>query len=444
MAGYTLSMKLLRALLQKNMLINLLLGFSSGLPLLLTSKTLQAWLSDSHIGLSAIGLFALVGLPYTFKFLWAPLFDRFTLPFLGRRRGWLLVTQAALALAILFLAFTPPNGATSLAERVPSLTGFLAYLSPTLPESRLSLSLIGMCFLICFLSASQDVVVDAFRRESLKDEELGLGSTIYVYGYRIAMWISGGLAFILADLLSWPTVYALMAGLVSVGVIATLCADEPKVDGPPPRTLEETVVLPLEEFFSRSGVAAGLTVLVFVLLYKVGDTMAGNMATPFYKALGFSNAEIGTIAKTFGLFSAMVGGFLGGAVILKIGIKRALILGGVLQAASTACFAVLARIGYSPLALTWVIGFEDVTGAMGTAAFVAFMAAQTNKRFTATQYALLTSLMGVPRIFIAAPTGIWAEQMGWERFFLFCTVAAVPGLLLLLYMLSSKKFNSLN
>lgn len=438
-------MKIIKVLLQKNMLINLLLGFSSGLPLLLTSKTLQAWLSDSQVGLSAIGLFSLVGLPYTFKFLWAPIFDRFTPPFLGRRRGWLLITQVGLALSILFLAMTPVNGGAPLSERLgPKALEFVAWMSKSLPESHISFALIGICFLVCFLSASQDIVVDAYRRESLQEEELGMGSTIYVYGYRIAMWVSGGLAFILADTLSWPVIYLVMAALVGVGIFATLAADEPKVEGATPKTFSESVVSPLREFFGRQGLGAALIVLLFILLYKVGDTMAGAMATPFYKAIGFSNAEIGTIAKTFGLAAALVGGFFGGAVILKVGIKRALILGGILQALSTAGFAVLAGMGNSIWGLTWVIAFEDITGAMGTAAFVAFMAAQTNKRFTATQYALLTSLMGVPRIFLAAPTGIWAESMGWQPFFLFCTVAAVPGLLLLVYMLNSRRFSTLS
>lgn len=429
-------MKIWKVLLQRNMLINFVLGFSSGLPLLLTTKTLQAWLSDAQIGLSAIGLAGLVGLPYTLKFLWAPVFDRFSLPFLGRRRGWLLLIQIALGLSIFLVARTPPGGAGPLSARVPAgVSDFLGWLHAKLPESQLSLTLIAACFLTCFLSASQDIVVDAFRRESLKDEELGLGSTLYVYGYRIAMWMSGGLAFMLADSLTWPTVYAIMALMMAVGVLATLAAEEPRIEGAPPKTFNDSVVLPLQKFFGRKGVLSAITVLTFILLYKVGDTMAGAMATPFYKALGFSNLEIGAIAKTFGLASALVGGFIGGAVILKVGINRALLLGGILQAASTACFAALAIIGPSKLALGFVIAFEDITGAMGTAAFTAFMAAQTNKRFTAFQYAILTSLMGVPRTFIAAPTGIWAENLGWAPFFLMCTVAAAPGLLLLLFLL---------
>lgn len=435
-------MKILKVLLQKNMFINFVLGFSAGLPLLLTSKTLQALLTDANIGLTTIGLFALVGIPYTFKFLWAPIFDRFSLPFLGRRRGWLLLLQLGLVAAIALVAMTPADGGSPLSERLPqSIVDFLAWLHKDLPASRLSLTLIGTCFLVCFLSASQDIVIDAYRRESLSDEELGMGSTVYVYGYRIAMWVSGGLALMLADALSWPMVYMTMAVLMGVGITATFFADEPKLDAAGrPRTLKDTVVEPLKEFFSRKGVTTALVVLLFILLYKVGDTLAGAMATPFYKALGFSNAEIGAIAKTFGFFSQLIGGFCGGALILRIGIPRSLFVCGFLQAASTACFALLAGIGNSQLALTGVIAFEDITGAMGTAAFTAFLAAQSNKRFTATQYALLTSLMSLPRTMLSAMTGAWAESMGWSAYFVMCTVVAVPGILLLVWMLKSGSY----
>ncbi|RZA08465.1 MAG: MFS transporter [Proteobacteria bacterium] len=436
-------MKIWKVLLQRNMFINFVLGFSSGIPLLLTSKTLQGWLSDANMGLTVIGLAALIGLPYTLKFLWAPIFDRFSLPFLGRRRGWLLAIQAALAGAILFVAATPPGKAGPLAARVPEfLVGFLAWLSKDLPLTELSLTLIGGCFLVSFLSASQDIVVDAFRRESLRDEELGMGSTVYIYGYRIALWVSGGLAFILADKLSWPVVYAAMAGGIAIGMIATLMAEEPKITGTKPRTFNESVTVPLKEFFGRKGVLSALTVLVFILLYKLGDTLAGAVAVKFYKDLHYSNAEIGTIAKTFGFASAMVGSFIGGAMILKIGIRYVLLVGGILQAFSTGCLALLPSFGHSELALAWVIGFEDVSAAIGTAAFAAFMATQTNKQYTAFQYAILTSIMGVPRTLLAAPAGIWAESLGYEAYFTICMVVAAPGLLLLLLMLRSSHFQT--
>jgi MFS transporter, PAT family, beta-lactamase induction signal transducer AmpG len=396
-------MKLFKVMFQKNMLLALFMGFSSGLPLLLTGRTLQAWMKDEGLDLKVIGLFALVGLPYTLKFLWSPLFDRFTPPFLGRRRGWLLISQLALCGAIAAMALVRPSEGLVLVA--------------------------GLSLLVSFLSATQDIVVDAFRRESLQDDELGLGSTFYIYGYRIAMWVTGALALILADHLPWKIVYIILAGGMSLGILATLWAEEPKSYGPPPKTLGESVLGPMKEFFARPGC---FEILAFILLYKVGDTMAGQMATPLYMDLGFTKTEIGTIAKTFGLFSTLVGGFLGGALILNFGIHRCLIGFGILQALSTAGFAVLTQVGNSQLALSFVIAFEDLSGGMGTAAFVAFMASQTNRRFTATQYALLTSLMGVPRVILASPTGYIVEKVGYAPFFVFCTLIALPGILLLL------------
>jgi MFS transporter, PAT family, beta-lactamase induction signal transducer AmpG len=430
-------MNILKVLLQRTMLVNLLLGFSSGLPLLLTFKTLQGLLTDAQVPVSLIGFFSVLSLAYTLKFLWAPVFDRFTLPFLGRRRGWLLVLQVALAASIYLLAITPPNGGEPLSTRLPQfLVEFLAWCSPKMPESQISFALMLACLLVAFLSATQDIVIDAYRRESLRDEELGFGSTLYITGYRIAMLVSGGLAFILADKIGWQSVYTLMAALMGVGIFATLYGKEPKMEYAPPRTFKETVVDPLGEFFTRKGVLTALGILAFILLYKVGDTMAGAMATPLYKSLGFTNEEIGYVAKFFGLAIAIGGGFIGAAMILKIGIARALLLCGLLQAASTLGYAVLAASGKNFVVLASVIAFEDLTSAMGTAAFAAYMAMQTNKRFTAYQYALLTSIMGIPRVVFTIPTGVMVEKMGYQSFFVFCTVIAVPGILLLIYMMA--------
>ncbi|NUM88649.1 MAG: AmpG family muropeptide MFS transporter [Bdellovibrionales bacterium] len=403
-------MKILQALAKKNMLVALLMGICSGLPLLLAGKTLQAWMTEAGVDLKTIGLFALAGLPYSFKFVWAPLFDRFVPPFLGRRRGWLTVSQAALALSIGGLAMSNPQ------------------------ESAWTVALLAV--LVSFFSASQDIVVDAYRRETLRDDELGMGSAYFIYGYRIAMYISGALALFLADHMEWRQVYLIMAATMAGGIAVTLFADEPSIEGAPPRTLKETVVGPLLEFLQRKG---ALEILIFILLYKVGDSMAGNMATPFYLKLGFSKTEIAAIAKTFGLFSTLGGLFLGGVLILRLGIGRCLWVFGLLQALSTACFAWLSVVGNDPMALALVIAFEDLSGGMGTAAFTAFMAAQTNKRFTATQYALLTSMMAVPRTLISAPTGYLAENLGWTQFFFVCTLAAIPGMLLLLRVAPWKK-----
>jgi MFS transporter, PAT family, beta-lactamase induction signal transducer AmpG len=401
---------ILRSLFQKRMIVALFMGVASGLPLLLTSKTLQAWMTDEQVDLKVIGLFAMVGLPYTLKFVWAPVFDRFTLPFLGRRRGWLLISQILLALSIVAMAFSNPQAS-------PWWLAFLA-------------------LLVSFFSASQDIVVDAYRRETLADEELGLGSTLYMYGYRVAMWVSGALALILADHMPWKLVYLMMAGAIGIAAITTIIADEPRIESPPPRSLKESVIGPLADFFARTG---AWEILLFIILYKLGDTMAGAMATPFYLQLGFTKTDIGTIAKTFGLFSALAGGFVGGLLIIKLSISRSLFFFGILQALSTFGFSILAAIGMDRLALTAVIVFEDFTAGMGSAAFMAFMAMQTNKRFTATQYALLTSLMGIPRIFIAAPTGYLVEGLGWRTYFIFCTLIAIPGLLLVFRIAPWKK-----
>jgi PAT family beta-lactamase induction signal transducer AmpG len=384
------------------MLVAFVMGFACGVPLLLTGSVLQAWMSEEGVDLSVIGLFALVGLPYTLKFLWAPIVDRFTLPFLGRRRGWLLTAQLALMVALVWLGYSDP-------ANNPWMLALIA-------------------FLVTFFSASQDIVVDAYRREDLADEELGLGSSLYVNGYRVGMLLAGGGGLILADLISFREVYLLMALSLAVGVIATLLAREPQVAAGTPKTLREAVILPFVDYFSRP--EAGL-ILLFILFYKVGDTMAAAMTTPFYLDMGYSKSEIGAVVKLFGFWATIIGGLLGGVVILRLGINRSLWVFGVLQALSTACFAVLVLVGHELAWLAAVIAFENLSSGMGTAAYVAFMASLTNKKFTATQYALLSSLMGLPRVVAAAPTGYMVELTGWGSFFIGCALVAIPGLLLL-------------
>ena len=389
----------------RRMLVCFLMGFSCGLPLLLTITVLQAWMTEEGVDLKVIGLMALVGLPYTFKFLWAPFLDRFTLPFFGRRRGWLLVAQILLALSLAGLGLTRPG-------ENPWLVALMA-------------------FLVTFFSASQDIVVDAYRREDLADEELGLGSSFYVNGYRVGMLLASGGGLIMADHIPFSMVYLIMAACMSVGVVTTLLTPEPPAAEGAPASLREAVVQPFLEFFNRAGVRWGLLVLAFILLYKIGDSMASAMTTPFYLDIGFTKTEIGTVVKLFGFWATIAGGLLGGVVMLKLGINRCLWVFGVLQAISTAGFALLAKVGPSIAGLAGVIAFENLSSGMGTAAYVAFMAALTKKRFTATQYALLSSLMGVPRVMAAAPTGFLAEMMGWAGFFIFCTLAAIPGMALL-------------
>ena len=384
------------------MLVALIMGFACGLPLLLTISVLQAWMTEEGVDLAVIGMMALVGLPYTVKFLWAPFLDRFTLPFLGRRRGWLLVAQLALMFSIVGLGLTDPGSN-------PWVVAFAA-------------------FLVTFFSASQDIVVDAYRREDLSDQELGLGSSLYVNGYRVGMLLASGGGLIMADHMPFSMVYLIMAGCMLVGVLTTLLAPEPVTPAGTPQNMKEAVVDPMVEYFSRQG---ALWMLAFILAYKIGDTMASAMTTPFYLDIGFSKSEIGAVVKIFGFWATIVGGITGGVIMLRLGINRALWIFGFLQAISTAGFAVLARIGYSIPALSGVIAFENLSSGMGTAAFIAFMASITNKRFTATQYALLSSLMGIPRVLASAPTGLLAKNFGWLNFFIFCTLIAVPGMLLL-------------
>ncbi len=384
------------------MLVTFVMGFACGLPLLLTKGVLQAWMKKEGIDLSLIGLTNLLAIPYSIKFLWAPLLDRYTIAFFGRRRGWLLIAQLALMLSIAVMGFSNPNNAP--------------------------IMLVLAALMVTFFSASQDIVVDAYRREDLADEELGLGSALYVLGYRIGMLLSSGGGLIMADYLSFNTVYLIIAACMLPAIITTLLTPEPHVTAIP-KSIKEAVVDPLVEYFSRRG---ALWILAFILMYKIGDIMASNITTPFYMELGFSLTEIGAITKLLGFWAVIAGASIGGVIMLRLGINRSLWVFGILQAISTAGFAVLARIGYSIPGLAVVIGFENLSAGMGTAAFMAFMASITNKKFTATQYALLTSFMAFGRDVLSAPTGFLAKYMGWENFFIGCVLIAIPGMLLLL------------
>ncbi len=394
---------ILRVVFSRRMLTAAMMGFSAGLPLLLTISLLQAWMTREGIDLTVIGLMALVGLPYTMKFLWAPVLDRFKIAYFGRRRGWLLASQLLLMFSIMGLGAVNPA------------------------QNPWMVALAALC--VTYFSASQDIVIDAYRREDLADAELGLGSSLYVSGYRIGMWVAGGGGFILADLMPFSMVYFIMACCMLPGIVTTLLTPEPDAPHGVPRSMKEAVVEPFVEYFSRKG---ALWILAFILLYKIGDTMASAMTTPFYLDLGFSMTEIGTVVKTFGAGAIIGGGLIGGILMIRLGINRSLWVFGALQAVSTAGFVILSQVGNSVPALTAVIAFENLSAGMGTSAYAAFMASVTNKKFTATQYALLTSLMGVPRVIASSGTGYMAKSMGWQAFFLLCTLIAVPGMLLLL------------
>ena len=393
---------ILKTVCSPRMLVALLMGFSCGLPLLLTITVLQAWMREEGVDLTVIGIMGLVGLPYTLKFLWAPFLDRFTLPFLGRRKGWLILAQSALVLAIFALGFTSP-------ARGPWMVAAAA-------------------FLVTFFSASQDIIVDAYRREDLSDAELGLGSSFYINGYRVGMLLASGGGLILADNMSYATVYQIMAACMLPGIIVTLLAPEPGLPAGTPQTLAEAVFEPLAEYFRRD---SAVLILTFILLYKIGDTMAAAMTTPFYLDIGFTKTQIGTVVKLFGFWATIAGGMIGGILMLRVGINRCLWGFGILQALSTSGFALLAVAGNSIAGLSAVIAFENLSSGMGTAAFAAYMASITNKKFTATQYALLSSLMGIPRVLASTPTGYMAKHFGWLYFFVFCTIIAIPGMLLL-------------
>ncbi len=392
-------------LLNRRMLICIFTGFSSGLPLYILISLLPAWLRSEGVNLKAIGLFSLIGLPFTWKFLWAPLFDRY-IPPLGRRRGWLLLTQVAL------LASIPLFG----------------LLHPTLDLRAIAF----LAVVVAFFSASQDIVLDAYRRELLPDIELGLGNAVHVNAYKIAGLIPGSLSLILADHLPWSEVFLVTALFMLPGLAMTLLVTEPQLKPGAPRTLRQAVVEPFHEFISRHGLNSALLVLAFIFFYKLGDSMATALATPFYLDIGFSKTEIGLIAKNAGLWPSVIGGLLGGIWMVKLGINRALWLFGAMQMIAVLGFAWLASVGHSLFWLAAVIGLEAFGVGLGTTAFVAFIARTTHPLYTATQFALFTSLAAVPRTFANAATGYLVESMGWVKFFLLCCILAIPGMLLLI------------
>jgi PAT family beta-lactamase induction signal transducer AmpG len=310
-----------------------------------------------------------------------------------------------------------------------SLMIAIASLAFTQPAVHLS-TIAVLCLLVAFFSASQDIVLDAYRRESLSDEELGIGSSMFIYGYRMGMLAAGALALFLADQesLSWNAVYFIMGTMMVIGILTTWFAPEPNIPAPPPASWQEAIMGPFMDFFSRPG---SHTILLFILLYKVGDSMASEMLSPFMVDLGVSKTDYAVIVKAFGMIALIVGGLIGGLVVYRLGIVPSLLILGFLQMISTAGFVILAFTGNHLPTLTAVIAFETISSGLGQTAFVAYMASLTNKRFTATQYALLTSFMGIPRVFAGSTTGFLATWLGWEGFFILCTLLALPGLLLI-------------
>lgn len=400
----------LRDVFSKKMMILFLLGFSSGLPLLLVGGTLKLWLARENVDLSTIGYFSWVGMAYSLKFLWAPLLDRFSLVGDSRRRSWMMLSQIALAAGFFWMGTLSPR------------TGLM--------------EMATLAVVIAFFSATQDIAIDAYRREICRDEELGLGATVGIYGYRVAMLVSGGVGVGLVGDGSWQVgwggLYWIMAVCMLFGFVVTLLSPEPELGkNDKPKSLMEATVQPFLEFLKRDG---AVYVLLFVFLFKLGDALGGAMLNPFYAQMGFSNEDIGLIAKTVGLSSSLVGLLLGGLIIMRLGIYPSLWIFGVLQALSTAGFALITFTGPQNWALALTVVFEDVSAGMGNAAFVAFIASVCNRRYTATQFAILSSIATLGRNFFSGFSGNMVNALGWANFFYLCAVIAVPGLLMLFMM----------
>jgi len=393
------------------MLVCVVIGFSSGLPLFLLFNLLPAWLKTEGLSLTTIGAFALVQLPYTWKFLWAPLADRYGFPGFGRRRSWMFVSQLALIACIVTLGSLDPTANIQAVVLVATV--------------------------VSFLSATQDIAIDAFRRELLEESELGLGNAIFVNAYKVAGLVPGSLSLFLADHLPWFQVFAVTAAFLVPGAILSLVIAEPANAVAAPRTLRAAVIEPFVEFFNRQGWRSAMLVLSFVFLYKLGDSLATALATPFYLEMGFTKTDIGIVAKNAGLWCSVAGGLLGGLWMIRLGINRALWVFGVAQAVAILGFVWLASQGSAPsnavrlLQLGVVIGVEAFGVGLGTTAFVSYIARTTSPAYAATQYALFTSLMAVPRTVINAFAGVLVESLGWVDFFWLCFALAMPGMLLL-------------
>ena len=394
------------AILNKRMLICITTGFSSGLPLYLLIQFVPAWLRSADIDLSTIGLINLVLFPYTWKFLWSPVMDRYVLPFFGRRRGWMFVTQVMLIVLM---------SALSLFDPAEQMTPIIILVSA-----------------ISFFSASQDIVIDAYRREILPNEELGAGNAFYAQAYRLSSFVPGSLAMILAGFFPWSVAHLSIAAFMMVGLVTTLLIKESSKPGDEPQSLRSAVIEPFKEFFQRDGWQQAVWILLFFILYKLGDSMATALETPFFMDMGFSTVEIGSIAKISKTIGATVGTVLGGIAMIKLGVNRSLWVFGVFQLISILGYVLLSIVGYNHLVLAIASGFEYLGVGLGSVALIAFMAKSTNKNFTATQFALFSSIAVIPRTFVSAATGFIIESVGYTQFFVICFICALPGMLMLL------------
>ncbi|MBU1343241.1 MAG: MFS transporter [Proteobacteria bacterium] len=401
----------IKIMLSWKMMVMFFFGFSSGFPYYIIKDVLKIWMTESNVDLATIGLFSALGLPYTLKFVWSPLMDGYVPRFLGRRRGWILIAQIGLMISIALIG-----------QFDPSKTLFW---------------IVFMALCINFFGASQDISLDAFRREYLSSNELGFGTGVWMNAWRLGMYVSVGLSLLTGLRFSWASIHIILALMMGIGILTTLFVSEPEIEEAPPVSIKEAVTEPFLEFFKRHG---ALLILLFILLYKIGDNMAGAMTIPFILKMGFSKAEYFVIVKGIGMFGLFGGVILGGSIMIRLGIAKSLWVFGILQAVSTALFAILVMMdhhsviwmNYRQIVLGGIVGFEFFSTGLGQAAYATYMAIQTNKRFTATQYALLTSLMAVPGVFAASVTGFMAKYLGWEVFYILCALFAIPGLLLLL------------
>ena len=387
--------------INKDCIVSLLMGFSAGVPLLMTISILQAWMKESGIDLSTIGLFGLVGIPYSLKFLWAPFLDRFSLPFLGRRRGWLLVSQILIIVTILGISYI---------DITSQLTG-----------------LVMLCLGLTFLSATQDILIDAYRRENVSEKHLPLASSLYIIGYRVAMAVIGSLGFILSDIISFNLVYLCLSGFMMVGIITTLISDE----GDFIIKSRESIIEPFIDYFRKN---KALIILAFIFIYKIGDMLAFFMSVPYYLDLEYTKSQIGYM-KFIGTWMTLLGSFIGGILLVKYNnIMKGLFYFGILQMVSTFGYVILSWVEPNLILLCSVGSFESFCSGLGTAVFISYIALLTNVKFTGTQYALLSSFVAIPRTIFTSQTGFLVESIGWEYYFIFCTLIAIPGLILIRYL----------
>ena len=387
--------------INKDCIVSLLMGFSAGVPLLMTLSILQAWMKDFGIDLSTIGIFGLVGLPYSLKFMWAPFLDRFSLPFLGRRRGWLLLSQVSIILTAIGIYFID-----------------------------ISTQLFGLgmlCLLLSFFSATQDILVDAYRRENVSEKYLPLASSLYVIGYRVAMAVVGSVGFILSDYISFNSVFLYLSSLMGIGIFTTLICDENDYVV----KIRESIIEPLLDYFRKN---KAFIILTFIFIYKIGDMLAFFMSVPYYLDLEYTKSQIGYM-KFISTWMTLLGSFIGGILLVKYNnIMKGLFYFGILQMVSTFGYVILSWVEPNLILLCSVGSFESFCSGLGTAVFISYIALLTNVKFTGTQYALLSSFVAIPRTIFTSQTGFLVESIGWEYYFIFCTLIAIPGLILIRYL----------